>query len=69
LSLVLRNQVDKQDVVTQGITKKQLLGEPSAPPRKPVVGKSRPVASATVVKQATNCVEVFQNGFMVLKCF
>ena len=69
LSLVLRNQVDKQDVVTQGITKKQLLGESSPQPTKTVAGKSRPVASATVAKKAMNCVEVFQNGFMVLNCF
>ncbi len=69
LSLVLRNQVDKQTVVTQGITKHQLLGEPSAPPTKPVAGKSRPVASATGPKKSMNCVEVFQNGFMVLSCF
>ena len=69
LSLVLRNQVDKQTVVTQGITKHQLLGEPSAPLTKPVAGKSRPVASATGPKKSMNCVEVFQNGFMVLSCF
>ncbi|MDO9279776.1 MAG: Flp pilus assembly protein CpaB [Polaromonas sp.] len=69
LSLVLRNQVDKQTVVTQGITKHQLLSEPSAPLIKPVSTKSRPVASVASAKTSTACVEVFQNGFMVLKCF
>jgi pilus assembly protein CpaB len=69
LSLVLRNQVDKQTVVTQGITKHQLLGDPSVLPAKPVGDKPRAVASVTGAKKSMNCVEVFQNGLMVLKCF
>jgi len=69
LSLVLRNQVDKQTVVTQGITKHQLLGDPSVLPAKPVGEKPRAVASVTGAKKSMNCVEVFQNGLMVLKCF
>jgi len=69
LSLVLRNQVDKQTVVTQGITKHQLLGEGSALPTKPVGDKPRAVATSTGSKKSKNCVEVFQNGFMVLSCF
>jgi pilus assembly protein CpaB len=69
LSLVLRNQVDKQNVVTQGITKHQLLGEPGVQPIKPVADKPRAVANAAGSKKSANCVEVFQNGFMVLTCF
>ena len=69
LSLVLRNQVDKQTVVTQGITKHQLLGDPSVLPAKPVGDKPRAVASVTGANKSMNCVEVFQNGLMVLKCF
>jgi pilus assembly protein CpaB len=69
LSLVLRNQVDKQTVVTQGITKHQLLGEHSALPVKAVGDRSRSVATAAVARKSASCVEVFQNGFMVLNCF
>ena len=67
LSLVLRNQVDQQNVVTQGITKNQLLGERSVP-SKPVTGdKPRSVAIVTAKPKA--CVEVIQNGSVVLNCF
>jgi len=67
LSLVLRNQVDKQTVVTHGITKNQLLGERSAVVKPVLVDKPRSVAA--VPAKSTNCVEVFQNGFTVLSCF
>jgi pilus assembly protein CpaB len=69
LSLVLRNQVDQQNVVTQGITKNQLFGERIAAvkPAPAVSGKPRSVA--VVAAQPSSCVEVFQNGFAVLKCF
>jgi len=69
LSLVLRNQVDQQNVVTQGITKNQLFGERIAAvkPAPAVSGKPRSVA--VISTQPTSCVEVFQNGFAVLKCF
>jgi pilus assembly protein CpaB len=66
LSLVLRNQIDKQTVVTQGITKHQLLSEKAQ--EKPVAS-SKPRSVAVVAPKPTSCVEVFQNGFMVSKCF
>lgn len=75
LSLVLRNQVDKDKVVTAGVTKRQLFGEKSivpvstaaapapapAKPRSPVV---RPTVAA--IKE---CVEVIQNSARALSCF
>ncbi len=67
LSLVLRNQVDQQTVETQGITKNQLFGERSAAV-KPVVS-DKPRRVAVVGAKPTSCVEVFQNGSMVLTCF
>jgi len=69
LSLVLRNQVDEKNVVTQGITKNQLLGESSVALKKaPVVWRQRR-SVAVVAEKPSTCVEVFQNGVMVLKCF
>ena len=72
LSLVLRNQVDKQTVATQGITKSELFGE-----EKPVLqvkaaapaGKPRVAAAVPVARPAAVCVEVLQNGTTSLNCF
>ena len=69
LSLVLRNQVDQQNVVTQGITKNQLLGERTAVAKPALVAGEKPRSVAAVAAKPTTCVEVFQNGFMVLNCF
>lgn len=75
LSLVLRNQIDKEPISTAGITKQQLFGNPepapvSAPtpaaaPAKPVVRRARPAAAPAVV----TCVEVIQDGNRNLNCF
>lgn len=71
LSLVLRNQVDKEKVQTAGITKSQLFGEkalvpvvatPAAKPK--VVVAARPMASPV-----GHCVEVIQNAARTLNCF
>ena len=72
LSLVLRNQVDKQTVATQGITKSELFGE-----EKPVLqvkaaapaAKPRVAAAVPVARPAAVCVEVLQNGTASLNCF
>lgn len=71
LSLVLRNQVDRETVLTQGTTKRQLLGDgqvivkTSAAPR-----PAQPRASAPApAPAARTCVEVIQNGSRVLNCF
>jgi pilus assembly protein CpaB len=74
LSLVLRNQVDTKTVSTSGITKNQLFGEEQAAPAKVVanlkqVVSIRPVRASQPAPQATNCVEIIQNGARVLNCF
>jgi pilus assembly protein CpaB len=71
LSLVLRNQVDTQTVVTQGITKNQLFGERNVTPKpaSAVIAKPRSAAVAAVANKPSTCIEVFQNGVMALKCF
>lgn len=69
LSLVLRNQVDQQTVVTQGITKNQLFGERTAVVKPAQAASAKPRSEVAVAAKPSSCVEVFQNGFMVLKCF
>ena len=74
LSLVLRNQVDKEKVATAGITKSQLFGEKeilpiattvaAAPPARPRVARTGPVTAT-----ASQCVEVIQNAARSLACF
>lgn len=68
LSLVLRNQVDKQPVMTAGITKKQLLvGEPK--PAKPmIVVKSAPLKIAKA-PGPQNCVDVISGLQRRQECF
>lgn len=66
LSLVLRNQVDKQMVDTRGITKDELFGvEPARPPAAPT---PRPKVVRTVASAGT-CVEVLRDGHRYLSCF
>ncbi|MBO9537637.1 Flp pilus assembly protein CpaB [Herbaspirillum sp.] len=75
LSLVLRNQTDRQPVMTTGITKDQLLGE--APAKEAKEPKETPVPQVAQAKpravrhapQPKDCVEVVQNGTRVLNCF
>jgi pilus assembly protein CpaB len=82
LSLVLRNQLDKQTASTTGITRAQLLGMRTDPPKPAaaVMGAAssparvvkrvaaRPAAAAPVVVKA-QCVEVIRNGTATLSCF
>ncbi|MDB5906068.1 MAG: cpaB [Massilia sp.] len=71
LSLVLRNQVDKQTVATLGVTKDGLFGDTKAPaPKVAVASKPRIVRTAAPqpAKRA-NCVEVTQHGMSALSCF
>jgi pilus assembly protein CpaB len=70
LSLVLRNQMDRQSVATLGVTRSQLLGvkevvarpisEAPVPARKPVM---RPV------QVKAECVEVIRSGTLAMNCF
>lgn len=72
LSLVLRNQIDKKTVATNGITKSQLFGEASPAPVKiasAVQPASARPARAKPLAQANTCVEVIQNGAKILNCF
>ena len=74
LSLVLRNQLDKKAVATNGMTKNQLLrlrdvvdtkvlGAPAAQPIPVVSRRVAPKAAPGV------CVEVIRNGTRALDCF
>jgi len=69
LSLVLRNQLDKQPVATRGVTREQLLGlrpVSTAAPARPVPAP-RPVrAAAPPLKE---CVEVIRNAASTQHCF
>ena len=75
LSLVLRNQVDKDPVSTAGITKHQLFGTPESAPAsapvkvaasaKPAVQRARPAPQPS----PATCVEVIQDGSRTLSCF
>ncbi|MDN5502399.1 MAG: hypothetical protein L0H10_01050 [Comamonas sp.] len=73
LSLVLRNQIDKEPTSTVGITKHQLFGTPEpvpapvkvAAPAKPVMQRARPAPQASTA----TCVEVIQGGARTLNCF
>jgi pilus assembly protein CpaB len=74
LSLVLRNQMDKNPVKTAGATKKQLFGEKPAPVVKPVlaaapVRRIASLASPAAAAPARNCVEVIHNNARSLHCF
>ncbi len=69
LSLVLRNQVDKETVATQGITKKQLFGEKEILAITVASAKPRIVHSKPAPPPARDCVEVIQSGTRVLNCF
>lgn len=76
LSLVLRNQIDKVTVATQGITKSELFGETNVKPVKAVMASNaaprpRPVAVAppAAPRAPAACVEVIQNGSKTLNCF
>jgi pilus assembly protein CpaB len=70
LSLVLRNQVDKEPVATKGVTKQELFGETQAPAPKAAVRAQRPAPASTAPAPArANCVEIIQHGASTLSCF
>jgi pilus assembly protein CpaB len=71
LSLVLRNQIDKETVATRGVTKAELFGAPApAPVVQKIAAAQRPVVRARpAVMSRSQCVEVVQDGVRMLSCF
>jgi pilus assembly protein CpaB len=80
LSLVLRNQLDKTQVATSGVTKAELLGlkQPPAIVKAPPAALPVPVAVRRVAAQPATmkmsgppsvCVEIIRNGTRALDCF
>lgn len=80
LSLVLRNQLDKTQVATSGVTKAELLGlkQPAAIVKAPPAALPTPVAVRRVEPRPATmkmsgppsvCVEVIRSGTRALDCF
>lgn len=69
LSLVLRNQVDKQPVSTSGVTRNELFGEKQAAAPLAAVRVHRVAAPAVAPAPKRSCVEVTQHGASTLSCF
>jgi pilus assembly protein CpaB len=75
LSLVLRNQLDKNTVATSGVTREQLLHLKQVAdiqqPLKPIPAVVRTRTPFPIVKAALprECVEVIRNGTMATSCF
>jgi pilus assembly protein CpaB len=71
LSLVLRNQVDKDKVQTAGITKSQLFGEKAIVPVSTAAPAAAPKPRVYAAKPApaVECVEVIQHSARSLNCF
>jgi pilus assembly protein CpaB len=78
LSLVLRNQADKQPVLSAGITKRQLFGDKDEPVLQ--LAEAKPMAKTIKISQhrksvpiaylpEKSCVEVIQNNTRTLNCF
>ncbi|MDR6857397.1 Flp pilus assembly protein CpaB [Variovorax guangxiensis] len=72
LSLVLRNQIDKEKVATAGITKSQLFGDKAIVPVSvvaPAPAKPRVPVARAMARPAMECVEVIQSASRALSCF
>lgn len=73
LSLVLRNQLDKQSVASSGITRAQLLGlksVASTPPAAAAPARAVQVRSTPAARPvAKECVEVIRNATSAMHCF
>lgn len=72
LSLVLRNQLDKQQVASGGITRAELLGlKPAgpAPAAAPVRVRAVVVKAKPQPAPARECVEVIAHGTRAMSCF
>ena len=72
LSLVLRNQLDKQQVASSGITRAELLGlkpASTAPAPAPVRARAVAVKAKPQPAPARECVEVIAHGTRAMSCF
>ena len=72
LSLVLRNQLDKQQVASGGITRAELLGlkpASTAPAPAPVRARAVAVKAKPQPAPARECVEVIAHGTRAMSCF
>lgn len=71
LSLVLRNQVDKDTLNTHGVTKMTLLNTPAAPASAPAAAPTRPARVRYVarVEQKRDCVGVLSGVKGSVECF
>ncbi|KVD11498.1 Flp pilus assembly protein CpaB [Burkholderia ubonensis] len=73
LSLVLRNQVDKQTLNTDGATKLTLLGRPVAPSAPPAPARAKPVrvhvASHAAPAVRRDCIGVLTGVAGSVECF
>lgn len=72
LSLVLRNQIDKERVATAGVTKSQLFGDKAIVPVSvvaPTPAKPRVPVARAMARPAMECVEVIQSASRALSCF
>ena len=74
LSLVLRNQLDKNLVATRGVTREQLLGLKTVAEARPVpIPAAGPIVRTVSARPAAvpkrDCVEVISNGTRTTNCF
>jgi pilus assembly protein CpaB len=71
LSLVLRNQLDKQAIATTGVTRTQLLRlkEISAPAPVRVASGAPPRPRPHPVPESRECIEVIRNSASAMHCF
>jgi pilus assembly protein CpaB len=70
LSLVLRNQIDKQPVATTGVTKNELFGARKVPAPTPAAARPRRLVAANTAPPVRRpCVEVTQYNTSSLRCF
>lgn len=79
LSLVLRNQLDRESVATKGVTREQLLGlqkavaPAAAPVPQPrvvrVMMKAEPAQSVPAPAPKRDCVEIISHGARSVSCF
>jgi pilus assembly protein CpaB len=69
LSLALRNQLDKNKVATEGISKEELFRLKEKPAQLAAQPIARPIVKVVRAAPARDCVEVIRNGTTSMSCF